>query len=117
MASSAAWTLGRASNPGWTLTVVRDDAARAADLPLADLSDADLIAASLDGRRDAFDVIVERHRRAIYQLCYRFVGNHEDASDLSQEVFVKAWRGLRSFKGEAALLNWLYRIAVDVCLK
>jgi RNA polymerase sigma-70 factor (ECF subfamily) len=49
-------------------------------------------------------------------LCYRFVNNHEDASDLSQEVFVKAWRGLRSFKGEAALSTWLYRIAVNVCL-
>jgi RNA polymerase sigma-70 factor (ECF subfamily) len=61
-------------------------------------------------------VIVERHRRIVYQVCYRFVGNHEDASDLSQEAFVRAWRGLKTFKGQSALSTWLYRIAVNVCL-
>ena len=75
-----------------------------------------LVAACLEGREAAFDVIVERHRRAVYQVCYRFVGNHEDASDLSQEAFVRAWRGLKNFKGQAALSTWLYRIAVNVCL-
>ena len=53
---------------------------------------------SLAGHRDAFDVIVERHRRQVYQLCYRFVGNHEDASDLGQDVFIRAYRGLRGFQ-------------------
>src|SRR6266516_224920 len=67
-------------------------------------------------RRQAFDVIVERHRRNVYQLCYRFVGNHEDASDLAQDVFVRAFRGLQNFKGEASLGTWLYRIGVNVCL-
>jgi RNA polymerase sigma-70 factor (ECF subfamily) len=70
----------------------------------------------LDGNRDAFDVIVERHRRTVYQVCYRFVNNHEDASDLSQDAFVRAWRGLKTFKGQAALSTWLYRIAVNACL-
>jgi len=59
---------------------------------------------------------VERHRRAVYQLCYRFVGNHEDASDLSQDVFLRAYRGLRSFRGQSTLATWLYRIGVNVCL-
>src|SRR5881628_2846749 len=75
-----------------------------------------LVAAGLAGRKEAFDVIVERHRRHVYQLCYRFVGNHEDASDLAQDVFVRAYRGLRSFKGQASLGTWLYRIGVNVCL-
>jgi RNA polymerase sigma-70 factor (ECF subfamily) len=44
------------------------------------------------------------------------VNNHEDASDLSQETFVRAWRGLSNFQGQAALSTWLYRIAVNVCL-
>jgi RNA polymerase sigma-70 factor (ECF subfamily) len=79
-------------------------------------SDADLVAASIAGKREAFDLIVERHRRHVYQVCYRFVGNHEDASDLSQEAFVRAWRGLKNFKGQSALSTWLYRIAVNVCL-
>jgi RNA polymerase sigma-70 factor (ECF subfamily) len=72
--------------------------------------------ACLSGRREAFDVIVERHRRQIYQLCFRFVGNHEDASDLSQDVFVRAYRALRGFKRQSALATWLYRIGVNVCL-
>ena len=52
----------------------------------------------------------------MYQLCYRFVGNHEDASDLSQDVFVRAYRGLRNFRGQSSLATWLYRIGVNVCL-
>src|SRR5262249_14171869 len=75
-----------------------------------------LVDACLNGRRDAFDVIVERHRRQVYQLCYRFVGNHEDASDLTQDVFVRAFRGLRGFKRQSSLGTWLYRIGVNVCL-
>ena len=93
-----------------------DAAGPAGAKALADLDDAGLVAECLGGRRDAFDVIVERHRRTVYQVCYRFVNNHEDASDLSQEVFVRGWRGLRNFKGQAALSTWLYRIAVNVCL-
>lgn len=87
--------------------------------PGQDLSGADdaaLVAACLAGRRDAFDVVVERHRRHVYQLCYRFVGNHEDASDLAQDVFIRAYRGLKSFRSQASLGTWLYRIGVNVCL-
>jgi RNA polymerase sigma-70 factor, ECF subfamily len=79
-------------------------------------SDQALVAESLAGDTGAFDVLVERHRRAVYQVCYRFVNNHEDASDLTQETFVRAWKGLRTFKGDAALSTWLYRIAVNACL-
>ncbi|MEW6323599.1 MAG: RNA polymerase sigma factor [Acidobacteriota bacterium] len=97
--------------------IPRDVAAAPADPSgLAALTDADLVAACLAGQREAFDVIVERHRRQVYQVCYRFVSNHEDASDLSQEAFVRAWRGLKNFKGQAQLSTWLYRIAVNVCL-
>jgi RNA polymerase sigma-70 factor (ECF subfamily) len=74
------------------------------------------VAASQAGEPGAFDLIVERHRRAVYQLCYRFVGNHEDASDLCQDVFLRAYRGLRTFKGQSSLGTWLYRIGVNVCL-
>jgi RNA polymerase sigma-70 factor, ECF subfamily len=78
--------------------------------------DRTLVRACLGGSREAFDVIVERHQRQVYQLCYRFAGNHEDASDLAQDVFIRAYRGLHSFKGQAAFSTWLYRIAVNVCL-
>jgi RNA polymerase sigma-70 factor (ECF subfamily) len=86
----------------------------ALDLTAAD--DRTLVQAFLGGRREAFDVIVLRHRRQVYQVCFRFVNNHEDASDLTQDVFVRAFKGLRNFKGDSALGTWLYRVGVNACL-
>jgi RNA polymerase sigma-70 factor (ECF subfamily) len=83
---------------------------------LDDLDDAGLVAACRAGRKTAFDVLVARHQRQVYQLCYRFAGNHEDASDLSQEVFLRAYRALARFRGDAAVSTWLYRIGVNACL-
>jgi RNA polymerase sigma-70 factor (ECF subfamily) len=76
----------------------------------------DAIAASKRGEREAFDVLVERYHKPIYRLCYRYVNHHEDASDLAQEVFLKAWRAIGSFRGDSAFSTWLYRIAVNACL-
>jgi RNA polymerase sigma-70 factor (ECF subfamily) len=78
--------------------------------------DRTLIQASLDGHPGAFEVIVRRHQRQVYLLCYRFVSNHEEASDLAQDAFIRAYRALGSFKGNSALTTWLYRIAVNLCL-
>ena len=103
----------------WQVTVSRDrtDSARPDAAPLPDAADdRTLVDACRSGRREAFDVIVERHQRQVYQLCYRFAGNHEDASDLALDVFIRAYRGLHSFKGQSAFSTWLYRIAVNVCL-
>src|SRR5918994_5918556 len=102
--------------PDWTVDVIQPDTAGVDTSTLAGLDDAGLVKACLEGRRDAFDVIVERHRRTVYQVCYRFANNHEDASDLAQDAFVRAWKGLKTFKGQSALSTWLYRIAVNVCL-
>jgi RNA polymerase sigma-70 factor (ECF subfamily) len=109
-------TLNRRSQPDWDVTVVRPEGAAVPDVGVEQLSEADLVAACLEGRVGAFDVIVERHRRPVYQLCYRFVNNHEDASDLTQEVFLRAYRGLTNFKGQSTLATWLHRIAVNVSL-
>ena len=87
----------RTGEPEWQLTVVGPESPASA-FP-TDIGDADLVAACLSGRPGAFDLVVERHQRAVYQLCYRFVGNHEDASDLTQDVFLRAYRGLRNFRG------------------
>src|SRR5215510_2866049 len=108
MASSLAWTI---PTP-WPAS----GAMSPADAQLAELDENALVRACLSGRAGAFDLIVERHRRPVYQLCYRFVGNHEDASDLSQDVFLRAYRGLHRFKGQSSLATWLYRIAVNVSL-
>jgi RNA polymerase sigma-70 factor (ECF subfamily) len=106
-----AWPTATADAPA-AQTAMRDVDAR----PLEELDEPQLVAACMAGRPGAFDLVVERHRRAVYQLCYRFVGNHEDASDLSQDVFLRAYRGLRSFRGQSTLATWLYRIGVNVCL-
>src|ERR1051325_2570087 len=104
MRSSLTWT----ETGPWPMASV--------DVSFDGLDERALVEACLEGRREAFDVIVERHRRPVYQLCYRFVGNHEDASDLLQDVFVRAYRGLRRFRGKSSLATWLYRIGVNVCL-
>jgi RNA polymerase sigma-70 factor (ECF subfamily) len=101
----------------WTLSVVPSTQQKSGrDLPLSGLDDRRVVEACLGGRVEAFDVIVERHQRAIYQLCFRFVRRHEDAADLTQEVFLRAYRGLRRFRGDATVATWLYRIGVNVCL-
>ena len=82
----------------------------------ATADDAALVAAFLAGDRTAFDAIVARHQRQVYQVCYRFVRNHEDAADLVQDVFVRAFKGLKNFKGDSQLSTWLHRIGVNVCL-
>jgi RNA polymerase sigma-70 factor, ECF subfamily len=91
-------------------------APHAAATELSALDDRALVAATVGGDRTAFDVLVRRHQRAIYGVCYRFAGDHADASDLAQDAFVRAYRGLARFKGDAAFGTWLYRIAVNVCL-
>lgn len=80
------------------------------------LDDRALVDACRAGRREAFDRLVGRHRRAVYRLCYRFVGNHEDATDLTQDVFLRAFRALSGFKGESSVATWFYRIAVNLSL-
>lgn len=74
------------------------------------------IEACLAGDASAFDVLVLRHQRSIQRVCYRFTGNAEDAADLTQDVFVKAYRSLPKFRGTSAFSTWLYRIAVNACL-
>jgi RNA polymerase sigma-70 factor (ECF subfamily) len=114
MAFVGEWALPRAVAPPWELSVVGPESPAAA-VP-TDIGDAELVAACLRGERGAFDLVVARHQRAVYQLCYRFVSNHEDASDLTQDVFLRAYTGLRNFRGQSSLGTWLYRIGVNVCL-
>ena len=78
--------------------------------------DRDAVAACLRGEREAFDRLVEKYQRDVYRLCYRYVNNHQDANDMAQEVFLKAYRALDRFRGDSAFSTWLYRIAVNTCL-
>jgi len=116
MATGSDSTVTAGWKSAWDAAVNRPDAGLDPDVNLDAADDSTLVAAFVAGRREAFDVLVVRHRRAIYQLCYRFAGNHEDASDLAQDVFVRAFKGLRHFKGQSAVATWLYRVGVNTCL-
>ena len=78
--------------------------------------DREAIEACRQGEREAFDRLVERYQRDVYRLCYRYVNNHQDANDMAQEAFLKAYRALSRFRGDSAFSTWLYRIAVNTCL-
>ena len=96
------WTDGIRSE--WTLTVgPSKETPPPAAHPLEDLDDRALVDASLAGRTEAFDAIVQRHQQAVYRLCYRFARSREDAMDLSQDVFLRAFKGLGRFRGELRL--------------
>jgi RNA polymerase sigma-70 factor, ECF subfamily len=76
-------------------------------------SDEELVAAFQSGDISAFDLLVQRWDRRIQGVVFRLVGNHEEARDLSQEAFLKAYRALGTFKKEARFSSWLYQIAVN----
>ena len=85
-------------------------------MDLAGSRDADtaLINAARDGDRAAFDALFERHKRFVYNVCLRILGPGEDAVDACQSTFVKAYRRLSVFRGDACFRTWLYRIAVNI---
>jgi RNA polymerase sigma-70 factor (ECF subfamily) len=78
-------------------------------------TDETLIAAFQAGDLSAFDVLVHRWERKIHGAIYRVLGSEDDARDLCQEAFLKAYRALPSFKGEARFSSWLYQIAINLC--
>jgi RNA polymerase sigma-70 factor, ECF subfamily len=78
-------------------------------------TDEDLVEAFQGGDTAVFDILVQRWDRKIQGAIYRFVGASEDARDLCQEAFLRAYRGLRTFKKDARFSSWLYQIALNVC--
>lgn len=75
-----------------------------------------LISEILNGNTQLFGQLVNAYQRKVFSTCMGFVHHHEDAQDLAQEVFVKAFKGLPTFKGNASFSTWIYRIAVNSCL-
>lgn len=97
--------------------------ALAADLPLlcppaavTEDPDRELVERFQAGERAAFDQIVRRHQRGVWHLVRRYVKRDADASDVTQLVFVRAFRGLGAFRGAASVRSWLYRIGINCAL-
>jgi RNA polymerase sigma-70 factor (ECF subfamily) len=67
------------------------------------------------GDEEAFSQVVEQYSRKVYALCYRVLRDEEEAKDMAQEVFVRAYTKRGSFKGRASLYTWIYRIALNMC--
>jgi RNA polymerase sigma-70 factor (ECF subfamily) len=78
-------------------------------------TDEELVARSVEGDTESFNELVLRWERSIYSLAYRVLGREEDARDVCQEAFLRAFRGLAAFKGQAKFSSWLYRIALNLC--
>jgi RNA polymerase sigma-70 factor, ECF subfamily len=78
-------------------------------------SDEELVARSVGGDLDSFNQLVLRWERPIYALAYRVIGREEDARDVAQETFLRAFRALKGFKGQAKFSSWLYRITLNLC--
>ena len=78
--------------------------------------EAELIASVLAGDADSFEPLVKEHEKRIYNLALRMTGDPDDAYDVAQDAFVKAYTSLKDFRGESAFGSWLYRLASNVCL-
>jgi RNA polymerase sigma-70 factor, ECF subfamily len=82
---------------------------------LSPLSDEELVARSKTGDAESFNQLVRRWERPIFVLAFRTLGREEDARDVTQETFLRAFRALPGFKGDAKFSSWLYRIALNLC--
>lgn len=78
-------------------------------------SDIELVNEFKSGNISAFDEIVRKYQKKVYGLARKILGNHDDADDVAQEVFIKLYYSLNDFKGESSLFTWIYRITVNEC--
>ena len=80
------------------------------------MSEEQLIRRAQQGDNSAFEQLLLAHQKKVYNLCLRMAANPDDALDLSQEAFIKAWRGLAQYQFGAEFSTWLYRLTRNVCI-
>jgi RNA polymerase sigma-70 factor (ECF subfamily) len=82
----------------------------------ADVSDVDLVKRCQDGETEAFDELVTRYRTRVFGMIYNMVHNEQEAWDLAQDSFVKAWKSIKQFRGRSSFYTWIYRIVMNVTI-
>jgi RNA polymerase sigma-70 factor (ECF subfamily) len=82
----------------------------------ASFSDAELIARAQRGEESAFEALYHAHKRRVYHLCFRMIGNTAEAEELTQEAFLRVFRKIHMFRGDSAFSTWLHRLSVNVVL-
>ncbi len=87
----------------------------AASIPVCAWSDEELVERSIGGDAESFNLLVARWERPIYSVIYRVLGREDDARDVCQETFLRAYRAIGGFKRQARFSSWLYRIALNLC--
>ena len=78
--------------------------------------DLELVQKTARGDEKAFEQLMAKYEKAVFNTIYRYIGNTEDVEDLAQEIFIKIWKNAKKFKGRSKFSTWLYRIAVNHCL-
>ena len=106
--------------PGQTLRVEtpsKPGREKRKDVPRSRMTwtDEELVAKSVGGDAESFNELILRWERPIYALAYRTIGREEDARDVCQETFLRAFRALPAFRGQSKFSSWLYRIALNLC--
>jgi RNA polymerase sigma-70 factor (ECF subfamily) len=80
------------------------------------MDDSEIIKSVLNGHKDDFRVLVDRYQQAVFRVVVGFVHDRDEAEDLTQEAFIRAWQALGKFRGESSFSTWLQRIAINICL-
>ena len=81
-----------------------------------DRSDQQLIACYLKGDENSLEILIKHYLKPIYSFVYRYIGNSQDAEDITQEVFVKTWRNLKKFDRNRSFKTWIFSIAKNTCI-
>src|SRR3954470_17623583 len=82
----------------------------------ADVSELDLVKRCQDGDAEAFDELVTRYRTRVFGMVYNMVHSEQDAWDLAQDSFIKAWKSIKRFRGQSSFYTWIYRIVMNVTI-
>ena len=80
------------------------------------MDDKHILAQARRGELDAFEELVRRYEKRVYAIALRSAGSPEDAADLTQDVFLRAWRSIESFRGDSGFSTWLFRITMNICV-